>query len=182
MLKNTFKILSTYLSIVFLSSSLVCAQNNLNIQDQELKLTHSPEKESLFMAGVGIGTMSGISLGMHFEDWRTNVNTLISFTSDADYSVHLDAVRLFGNRANLVGFEFFAGGGLVLGNDDRFGIFNSDESKNFFLGAKAPIGAQYFIPKTPIIVGLEAAPVVTFTPDVVAFLHLSLSTRVVFAL
>ncbi len=175
-------ILGLVIALTFLPNTLCHAQNNLNIQDQQQTLTSQAQDESLLMAGIGIGTMSGLSLGMHFEEWRTNLNSLISFNSDGDYSVHVDAVRLFGNRVNLVGFEFFAGGGLVLGNDDRFGIFNSEESSNFFLGVKAPIGAQYFIPKTPIIIGLEAAPVLTITPDVVAFLHLSLTTRVVFAL
>lgn len=128
--------------------------------------TCSAHSEGSFGLGLILGDPTGVSWKYHFHD-RNAIDGAIGFSPFDRMRIHVDYLwitRPF-NEHNLslsygVGGVLGFGARHLVGGRGGFGYFTHDAS----VAARIPVGLTYAIPRSPVELGIELAPLVIFGP------------------
>lgn len=139
-----------------------------------------------FGVGLTAGTTAGITTFFSPVGKEIYSQFSANFNADGDYSLFLDAAYPVSSLFELSRFwDIYVGLGFFAGDLHRFPIRlgRSDvklAKDELYFGLRVPMGVMYYIPDTPIQVGVEAAPSVVVSPKVIPHLHAAFVSRVVF--
>jgi len=166
----------TYIAALFVLSFLALCPNPQLFAQGAIKAT----------AGAGVAVGQGIAFSGFIsprEDFLyAQSHVFIDF--DGGYVVNVDGVYPLTKLLGVSQFwDIYAGLGFVVGDSENFGWeFGSsrDTKGDLYFGGRVPVGAMFYIPRTPFQVGAEIAPSYIITPVRLGFLSGALVGRVVF--
>ena len=145
-----------------------------------------PQSTPKATAGVGVAIGQGIAfsgfISPRADYLYAQAHVFIDF--EGDYVVNVDGVYPLTKLLGASRFwDIYAGLGFVVGDSQSFGwewSEDRDTDGDLYFGARVPIGALFYIPRTPLQVGAEIAPSYLVTPVRLGFLSGALIGRVVF--
>jgi hypothetical protein len=133
-------------------------------------ITCTPDQTSAqgsFGIGLIVGEPTGLSWKYHLSD-RNAIDGAFGFSPFDRLRLHADYLwtsRPFGERR--LSFSYGVGGAIGLGKrigDTKRGLLGYSVQETGF-GVRGPVGVTYEIPRNPIEIGIEIAPILVFGPD-----------------
>ncbi len=137
-------------------------------------------------AGAGVAVGQGIAfsgfISPQADYLYAQAHVFVDF--DGDYVVNVDGVYPLTKLLGASRFwDIYAGLGFVVGDSQTFG-WQWDEGRDtdgdLYFGARIPVGAMFYIPRTPLQVGAEVAPSFLVSPIRLGYFSAALIGRVVF--